>query len=269
VQILRKKGLLTGQAFRAGKNKLTSMFSSPQEKQAAIFRESTLQGAREAGKALKYLAAPAAAVAGTGLAASYGYGKATKFIEKQIESPEMLQFREEKKQKLIAAGKDPRAAESMANAAARQAVLGIASQPIGLAAAALTAAISNPRRAVKLLKGDATVREGIGALGAGYAGAIGTNMMLNRAEQVRMGTDISDQSPMYAPLRGSKLEKALREHPEYAGLADFAPALALPALGAYAGRKYYSGDYSKLLRMANEIPELSRPFKELANSFRR
>lgn len=266
---VRQKGLLTGQAFRAGKNKLTSMFSSPQEKQAAIFRESTLQGAREAGRALKYLAAPAAAAAGTGLAASYGYGKASKFIEKKLESPEMLQFREEKKKQLIASGKDPRAAESMANAAARQAILAIASQPIGVAAAATTAAISNPRRALKLLKGDATIREGLGAVGAGYAGAVGTNMMLNRAEQVRMGTDISDQSPMYAPLRGSKLEKSLRENPEYAGLADFVPALALPALGAYAGRKYYSGDYSKILRLANEYPDLNRPFKELTSSLAR
>jgi hypothetical protein len=260
---VRQKGLLTAQALKAGKNKLTSMFSRPQEKQAAIFRESTLQGAREAGKALKFLAAPAAAAAGTGLAASYGYGKATKFIEKRLESPEMLQFREEQKNKLIAAGKDPRAAESLANAAARQAILAVASQPIGVAAAATTAAISNPRRAMRLLKGTADVRDAIGALGAGYTGAIATNLMLNRAEQVRTGTDLSDQSPMYAPLKGSKLEKSLRENPEYAGLADFVPMLALPALGAYAGRKYYSGDYSKLLRTVNEHPLLSRPASEL------
>ena len=247
-----QKGLLSKRALTAGKNRLTSMFPRSQEKQAAIVRESTLQGLREAGKLLNHIAVPTVALGGTGAAAAHGYGKASDSLEKKLMSPEIIQLKEEERQRLIASGKDPRTAETLANAFAKKTILSVVSTPAGILGGVIAAGVANPRRVARAFKGTATVRDAAGAGATAYAGISAIPLMMSRSEDIKGGADVSDQSPLYAPLRGTKTEKWFRENPEYSGLLDIAPAAALPALAAYAGRKYYSGDYAKALNIVRK-----------------
>ncbi len=259
-----QKGLLTKRGLNAGVQKLKSMYRQPQEKQAAI-RNSTRQGLQEAAKALKFIAAPTAAVGATSIGASYGYGKASDFIEKQLSTPEMIAFKEQEKQRLIAAGKDPRTAEGLAGVAARNAVLQVVSFPAGVAGGAISAAIANPKRALRFAQGNATAKDFSGAIATGGLGYLLTPTAMAQAEQIRMGKDISDSSPMAIPLRGTKVEKEVRERPYLAGLIDYPGMVALPLAGAYAGRKFYSGDYAKLLRQIKSGPYSDTPVSSLTD----
>jgi len=253
-----QKGTLTGRGIKAGVNKIRSLYTSPQEKKAA-FSPSTLEGLREAGSALKLMAVPTAAIGATSVGAAYGYGKASDFIEKKLRTPEMVAFKEKERKKLISQGKDPRTADSLASAAARNVVLNLVAYPAILGGAAVSTALANPNRAVRLLSGKATTKDYTGGMLTALAGGIAVPTAMGRSEQSRVGKDISDMNILAMPLKGSKVDTAIRDRPYLAGLVDYPAAIALPALGAYAGKKHYSGDYVAGLRNLKHMFYNDRP----------
>lgn len=259
---IRQKGMYAGKPFKALKQRLEKR---SQEKQAGILSGSTKQGLKELGGIAKKIAIPVAGITATGVGASKAYGASADFIQKHLESPEMVAFKKKEKERLISEGKDPREAEDMAAKASRMAVLSVVGAPVGMAAGLLTAAATHPKTVMGLMKGKVD-ESGKGLMSlplTAYAGMSLVPGMMQRSEETRLGKDLSDQSALTLPFKGSKIEKFVRDNPEFAGIPDVASLASLPLLTGYVGKKHYSGHYSKLKRGGN------RGFREMASKMNR
>jgi ABC-type branched-subunit amino acid transport system substrate-binding protein len=236
---VRQKGMYSAKPFKA----FLDRKKKRQEKQASVLKGSTVEGLKAVGRAARSMALPAAAVGGTGFLAAKGYGAAGNYIEKQLQSPSMVAFQEAEKKRLIDEGKDPRVAENMAAKASRMAVLQAAAFPAGIGGGLLSAGISHPRTIRNIFKGQLPASgKGLISLPAtAFAGYLAVPSMMGRAEEVRLGKDLSDQSPLTVPFKGSKIEKFVRDNPEYAGIPDLAVMGTIPLLTTYVGKKHYSG----------------------------
>jgi hypothetical protein len=134
------------------------------------------------------------------------------------------------------------------------AVLQVAALPAAIGGGALAAGVSHPRTIYRLLKGKLP-ESGKGLMSlplTALAGYAATPQMMQRSEEIRMGKDLSDQSPLTMPFKGSKVEKFVRDNPEFAGVPDIATYGTVPLLSSFVGKKHYSGHYAKMKREGKE-----------------